>query len=232
MSGSESSDTVTSAPAMLPWPENDSLPWSVPLPRTPSPRNATGASSGHAIVCAASEKSASDRAAAGEVVASRQSSLPAWTDTAATVARHDDGADAAADGEADADADAVALAAPLAADVGKGNLATGVAVPDGASAASSRLTWPRASRTAKSCGASTSMLLTRTRRSSGLSSSIASFTLPTSSSCFDVASTIFTPSAATVPDTLSESVGRCSKAISRSAPRVAARSCAGRLRGR
>ena len=75
-------------------------------------------------------------------------------------------------------------------------------------------------------------VLMRTRCSSGRSSSMATLTLPTSSSCFDAASTTFSPSAATLPETLSERRGRCSNAIRRSAPSVAARNCTGSPRGR
>jgi len=92
------------------------------------------------MASAASEKSVSASAAAGEVEASRQSSWPALTETAATVACQVDGdaeAPAAALDADDADAfDATALAALLAAVVGSASFATGFTAPDGVSPAS------------------------------------------------------------------------------------------------
>jgi hypothetical protein len=70
------------------------------------------------------------------------------------------------------------------------------------------------------------------RFSSGRSSSIATLTPPTRSSCCEPASTTSMPDALAVPVTFNESFGRCSKAMRRSVASVAARSCAGRPRGR
>ena len=129
--GSSARVTLTVAAVLLPWPENDSLPWSVALPTVPSPLKATGASSGQAIAFAANEKSLSASSAAGEVVASRQSRRAARTESAATLACHGAAAPAVLARQRSRAALAAApLAAALAAGVGSGSRATGVAAPD------------------------------------------------------------------------------------------------------
>ena len=91
---------------------------------------------------------------------------------------------------------------------------------------------PARLRAATTCGASMSIRFSRTRFSSGRSSAISTLSSATCSRSRAAASATSMPLAPTTPAMLSESFGRCSKAITRSALSVAARNRAGRSRGR
>ena len=95
----------------------------------PSPLKTTGASSGHCRAVASSTKSLTASTAAGSTAASRQSSVPARTDSAATITFQRGAAAALPRAATEAALAARSALAALAALVGLGNATTGAAAP-------------------------------------------------------------------------------------------------------